>query len=47
MEEAPGTQLEAVWDSKEISDKTRIVKAIVDIEKKLLSVSFSRFVFHG
>jgi hypothetical protein len=47
MEEAPGTQLEDVWDSKTISDKTNIVKGLVEIEKKLLSVSFTRFVFRG
>ena len=47
MEEAPGTQLEDVWDGKTISDKTNIVKGLVEIEKKLLSVSFTRFVFRG
>jgi len=45
MEEAAGTQLEEVWDDKRISDKTKIVKSLVEIEKKLLSVSFTRFVF--
>ncbi|KAH6690267.1 kinase-like domain-containing protein [Leptodontidium sp. MPI-SDFR-AT-0119] len=43
MEEAPGIQLEDVWDSKTISDKTEIVKGLVEIEKKLLSVSFTRY----
>ncbi|MCJ1478981.1 Phosphotransferase enzyme [Lambiella insularis] len=43
MEEASGTQLEDVWDSKTISDKTDIVKGLVEIEKKLLSVSFTRY----
>ncbi|MCJ1357536.1 MAG: Phosphotransferase enzyme [Icmadophila ericetorum] len=43
MEEAPGTQLEDVWDGKTISDKTNIVKGLVEIEKKLLSVSFTRY----
>lgn len=47
MEEAPGTQLEDVWDGKTISDKTNIVKGLVEIEKKLLSASFTRFVFRG
>jgi len=47
MEEVPGTQLEDVWDGKTISDKTNIVKGLVEIEKKLLSVSFTRFVFRG
>ena len=45
MEEAPGTQLEDVWDNKTISGKTGIVKGLVEIEKKLLSVSFARFVY--
>ncbi|TVY81629.1 Altered inheritance of mitochondria protein, partial [Lachnellula suecica] len=43
MEEAPGTQLGDVWDSKTISDKTAIVKGLAEIEKKLLSVSFTRY----
>ncbi|CZR51218.1 probable FMP29 Found in Mitochondrial Proteome [Phialocephala subalpina] len=43
MEEARGTQLEDVWDGKTISDKTNIVKGLVEIEKKLLSVSFTRY----
>lgn len=44
MEEAPGTQLEDVWASKTIVEKTSIVEDLVEIEKKLLSVSFTRFV---
>jgi hypothetical protein len=47
MEEALVTQLEDVWDGKTISDKTNIVKGLVEIEKKLLLVSFTRFVFRG
>ncbi|KAH7370626.1 kinase-like domain-containing protein [Rhexocercosporidium sp. MPI-PUGE-AT-0058] len=43
MEEAPGTQLEDVWDSKSMSDKMSIVKGLVEIEQKLLSVSFTRY----
>ncbi|KAE9365715.1 phosphotransferase enzyme family protein [Stipitochalara longipes BDJ] len=43
MEEAPGTQLEDVWDGMTIFDKTNIVKGLVEIEKKLLSVSFTRY----
>ncbi|TVY47711.1 Altered inheritance of mitochondria protein, mitochondrial [Lachnellula occidentalis] len=43
MEEAPGTQLEDVWDSKTISDKTKIIRGLVEIEQKLLSVSFTRY----
>lgn len=45
MEEASGTQLEDVWHGKPISDKTKIVDGLVEIEKRLLSVSFTRFVF--
>ncbi|KAL2076086.1 hypothetical protein VTL71DRAFT_1029 [Oculimacula yallundae] len=43
MEEAPGTQLGGVWDSKTIQDKIAIVDGIVEIQKKLLSVSFTRY----
>ncbi|CZS93857.1 probable FMP29 Found in Mitochondrial Proteome [Rhynchosporium graminicola] len=43
MEEAPGTQLGGVWDSISISDKTAIGEGLVEIEKKLLSVSFTRY----
>ncbi|TVY26231.1 Altered inheritance of mitochondria protein, mitochondrial [Lachnellula hyalina] len=43
MEEAPGTHLEDVWDDKKVSDKANIVKGLVEIEKKLLSVSFTRY----
>ena len=44
MEEAPGTQLSEVWAAMKISDKTKIVKDLVEIEKRLLSVSFTRYV---
>jgi hypothetical protein len=47
MEEAPGTQLSETWDNMKIFDKTTIAKGLVEIEKKLLSVSLSRFVFRG
>ncbi|CAD6448374.1 ea77e627-0550-48d3-b66d-8400f355dfdf [Sclerotinia trifoliorum] len=43
MEEAPGTKLEDVWAGKTISEKTKIVKGLVEIEKKLLSVSFTKY----
>lgn len=45
MEEAQGTQLADVWDSMKISDKTKVTRGLIEIEKKLLSVSFTRFVF--
>lgn len=44
MEEVQGTQLSEVWDEMKISAKTSVVKDLVDIEKKLLSISFTRFV---
>ncbi|KAH0841197.1 hypothetical protein FOPE_06512 [Fonsecaea pedrosoi] len=42
MEEASGTPLYKVWEGMEIHDKLKIVDDIVDIEKKLLSISFTR-----
>ncbi|RFU24389.1 hypothetical protein B7463_g11948, partial [Scytalidium lignicola] len=46
MVDAPGTQLGEVWDGMEISEKARIVEDLVEMEKKLLSVSYIRFEFH-
>ncbi|KAI9051775.1 hypothetical protein LZ554_004042 [Drepanopeziza brunnea f. sp. 'monogermtubi'] len=43
MEEAPGTQLQDVWETQDISQKEEIVQALVNIEKKLLSVSFTQY----
>ncbi|KAL5330751.1 hypothetical protein ACEPPN_000272 [Leptodophora sp. 'Broadleaf-Isolate-01'] len=42
MEEACGTSLGDVWENMGIHSKDKIVKDIVSIEQKLLSVSFSR-----
>lgn len=42
MEEACGTSLGDVWEDLGIHSKDKIVKDIVSIEQKLLSVSFSR-----
>ena len=47
MEEATGALLGEVWDGLKISDEPSVVKDLVDIEKKLLSVSFTRFVVRG
>jgi hypothetical protein len=47
MEEAPGTQLIDVWETQDIRQKEEIVKALVNLEKKLLSVSFTRFGFRS
>lgn len=44
MEEANGTQLGELWDDMKLREKRRIVKDILGIQKKLLSVSFTLFV---
>lgn len=41
MEEAPGTKLEDVWDHLPLEDRIVIMKDLLLIENKLLSVSFS------
>ncbi|KAL2067763.1 hypothetical protein VTL71DRAFT_15859 [Oculimacula yallundae] len=43
MEEACGTSLGDVWEDMGILSKDKIVKDIVSIEQKMLSVSFSRY----
>ncbi|KAH8719343.1 kinase-like domain-containing protein [Phaeosphaeriaceae sp. PMI808] len=43
MEEATGNQLGEVWDEIELHSKLKIVDDIVAIEKKLLSLSFTRY----
>jgi len=40
MEEARGSQLHEVWDELPLRKKVDIIRDIVDIERKLLSVSF-------
>ncbi|KAF1918998.1 kinase-like domain-containing protein [Ampelomyces quisqualis] len=42
MEEAKGSQLHEVWDDLSLRTKCNIVREIVDIEKRLLSVSFDK-----
>jgi hypothetical protein len=44
MEEAPGTQLGEIWDDMTLTDKSKIAEKIVAIEKKFMSVSFTRYV---
>ena len=44
IQRAPGTQLGEVWKDMEIDKKLQILDEIVAIEKKLLSLSFSRYV---
>lgn len=43
MEEAAGVQLSQVWDTLPLKTKLEIVKDLVNIEKKLLSISFTRY----
>ncbi|KAI1821833.1 kinase-like domain-containing protein [Xylaria intraflava] len=43
MEEAAGTQLSQVWDTLSLDTKMEIVDDLVNIEKKLTSVSFTRY----
>lgn len=42
MEEAKGLQLHTVWPELELRAKRDIIHQIVDIEKKMLSVSFDK-----
>lgn len=41
MEEAAGTQLGISWDEMTPDSKLAVMKEIVSIEKKLLSLTFS------
>ncbi|KKY20022.1 putative phosphotransferase enzyme family protein [Phaeomoniella chlamydospora] len=43
MEEASGSHLSEVWEELEIHAKAEVVEELVGIEKKLLSLSFSRY----
>lgn len=38
MEEASGTQLGEIWDDMELGCRLKIVKGIIAIEKKLVSL---------
>ena len=42
MEEATGKQVGQSWDEMKIQDRTAIIRELVLIQKKLLSVSFTR-----
>jgi hypothetical protein len=44
MEEATGILLDKIWDTMDLEDKIKIVEEIVNTEKKLLSISFTRSV---
>lgn len=43
MEEAEGSQLHEVWQGLQLRAKRDIVHDIVEIEKKMLSISFDRY----
>ncbi|KAK2763871.1 Phosphotransferase enzyme [Arachnomyces sp. PD_36] len=43
MEEATGTQLESVWDDLTPDSKLKVMREIVSVETKLLSLSFSHY----
>jgi hypothetical protein len=43
MEEARGSQLHEVWQDLPLRTKCDIIREFVDVERKLLSVSFNRY----
>jgi hypothetical protein len=45
MEEATGTQLGVIWDELSPDSKLSIMRDVVAIESKMLSVSFSQHVY--
>jgi len=40
MEEARGTQLGLNWKSMTMSDKVELVQQVVELQKKMLSITF-------
>jgi hypothetical protein len=44
MEEAKGSQLHAVWQDLPLRTKGNIIREFIDIEEKLLSISFDKYV---
>lgn len=42
MEEAPGVKLEDKWSDLSLEEKIAIMKDLVSLEKKMISVSFNR-----
>lgn len=44
MEEAQGTKLEDVWENLSLEERIAIMKDLVSIESKILSISFKRSV---
>lgn len=45
MEEAIGTQLGMIWDELSPDTKLSIMREVVSIESKMLSVSFSQYAY--
>lgn len=45
MEEATGTQLGVIWDELSPDSKLSIMREVVALESKMLSVSFSQYVY--
>ena len=45
MEEATGTQLAIVWDSLGPDVKLSVMREVVSIETKMMSLSFSQYAF--
>lgn len=43
MEEARGSQLHEVWQDLSLRTKSEIIREFVDVERKLLSVSFNKY----
>lgn len=43
MEVATGTQLDEVWTDMDLSDKFKVVDALVAVQQKLQSIAFSRY----
>ena len=43
MEQAEGTQLEELWTGMDLDGKFKVVDDVIAIQKKLQSVTFSRF----
>lgn len=42
MEEAPGEKLQDLWDDLSLEQKITIMKDLISLEKRMISVSFNR-----
>jgi hypothetical protein len=45
MEEVTGTQLRVIWDELSPDSKLSIIREMVAIESKILSISFSQYIY--